>query len=202
MKGQNKKDEILNAAKECFSRYGYDKTTLEDIGRAAKLNKASLYYYFKKGKEDIFMQVVLSESKTYNQNLREKVTKIDNNREKIIQYLLERFNYYGETLNVHQLSVANVSKLQPIFDELYQNILQEEVAFLTTLVDQLATDTDYHIDDSHFIAKLLIALCNAFKHETIRTSKAVFANEVDYSEAYILVENITNLVLNGLKKNN
>ena len=53
-----KKQEILKAASECFARFGYEKTTLDDIGKMVGLNKASLYYYYK-NKEDIFAEVVL-----------------------------------------------------------------------------------------------------------------------------------------------
>ena len=33
MELQDKKAEIQKAASECFARYGYEKTTLDDIGR-------------------------------------------------------------------------------------------------------------------------------------------------------------------------
>jgi ribosome-binding protein aMBF1 (putative translation factor) len=36
-----KEKKILQVAKECFARFGYEKTTLEDIGRMSGLNKAS-----------------------------------------------------------------------------------------------------------------------------------------------------------------
>jgi len=51
----NKKDQnrenILKIAREIFSKYGYKKTTLDDIANAVRKGKSSLYYYFK-SKED------------------------------------------------------------------------------------------------------------------------------------------------------
>lgn len=48
--------QITTAAAEVFSKYGYDKTTVEDIANAAGKAKTSVYYYFE-GKADIFRAV-------------------------------------------------------------------------------------------------------------------------------------------------
>ena len=48
---------IINAAKELFVRYGYSKTSLDDIAKEAQLGKGTIYYYFN-SKEDIFIEVL------------------------------------------------------------------------------------------------------------------------------------------------
>ncbi len=57
----NKREEkelaIIRAAERVFNKFGYQKTTLKDIGAEIGLNKASLYHYFK-NKEDIFIAVI------------------------------------------------------------------------------------------------------------------------------------------------
>ena len=40
------REKILRAAQGVFEKIGPEKTTLEDLGRAAGMNKTSLYYYF------------------------------------------------------------------------------------------------------------------------------------------------------------
>ena len=51
------RENIVSAATEVFSRYGFKKTSMEDIARALRMGKSSIYYYFK-GKEEIFQAVV------------------------------------------------------------------------------------------------------------------------------------------------
>ncbi|NOR76558.1 MAG: TetR family transcriptional regulator, partial [Draconibacterium sp.] len=58
-KDQNKEN-ILKIAREIFSKYGYKKTTLDDIANAVRKGKSSLYYYFK-SKEDLFQAVIMKE---------------------------------------------------------------------------------------------------------------------------------------------
>lgn len=54
------RDEILNEARELFKRFGFKKTTMEDIARQIGKSKSSLYYYYKT-KEEIFEAVVLQD---------------------------------------------------------------------------------------------------------------------------------------------
>lgn len=50
--GIDARERIINAAKELFSKKGYDATRVNDIANAADVNKALIYYYFS-SKEDI-----------------------------------------------------------------------------------------------------------------------------------------------------
>jgi len=52
-----RRSQLLKAAAKIFGRKGYIRATTEDIARAAKLTKGSLYFHFK-SKEDIFLAVV------------------------------------------------------------------------------------------------------------------------------------------------
>ncbi len=48
-----KRDRILKAALECFVRYGFKRTAMDDIAKIAGISRAALYLLFK-NKEDIF----------------------------------------------------------------------------------------------------------------------------------------------------
>ena len=43
---------ILEAAQGLFSKFGYKKTTMEDIAQELHKGKSSLYYYFKNKEEN------------------------------------------------------------------------------------------------------------------------------------------------------
>ncbi|MCW6532227.1 TetR/AcrR family transcriptional regulator [Sphingomonas sp. MMSM20] len=40
------RDQIVNAARECFAHYGYDKTTVSDLAREIGFSKAYIYRFF------------------------------------------------------------------------------------------------------------------------------------------------------------
>ncbi len=42
---------IIKTSGQIFSRYGFRKTTMEEISKALKMGKSSVYYYFKSKEE-------------------------------------------------------------------------------------------------------------------------------------------------------
>jgi AcrR family transcriptional regulator len=52
-----RREAILNAAFEVFRQYGFRRTAMEDIARAAGLSRASLYLHYR-NKQDIFRSLV------------------------------------------------------------------------------------------------------------------------------------------------
>jgi AcrR family transcriptional regulator len=51
------REAIVVAARECFARFGVDKTTIEDITRAAKVSRSALYKVFY-SREEIIQAVI------------------------------------------------------------------------------------------------------------------------------------------------
>lgn len=53
----DKRELILSAAMNLFRRFNYDKTSMEDIAKEARIGKGTIYYYFK-SKEDILLELI------------------------------------------------------------------------------------------------------------------------------------------------
>ena len=53
--------EVISAAQHLFQKYGFAKTTMEDIAKAMGRGKSTLYYYYK-SKDEIFEAVILKEA--------------------------------------------------------------------------------------------------------------------------------------------
>ncbi len=52
-----KKQHIMTAAADVFSRYGFKKTSMQDIADAAVMSRAALYLYFR-NKDDLFRSLM------------------------------------------------------------------------------------------------------------------------------------------------
>lgn len=57
---QRRRESIIAAAKGLFTRYGYRKTSMEEVARAARVTKPTIYAYFP-SKEDLMLEVIRSE---------------------------------------------------------------------------------------------------------------------------------------------
>src|SRR5215470_16145751 len=49
------RERIIDAADECFARYGVAKTTVEDIAAAATLSRATVYRSFTGGRDEVIL---------------------------------------------------------------------------------------------------------------------------------------------------
>ena len=72
---------ILDAASKIFEKYGYQKTSMDDIAREAMIGKGTIYYYFS-SKEDIFIAVLEKFLKEMIENITEKINNADTFEEK------------------------------------------------------------------------------------------------------------------------
>jgi len=54
---EERKDQILDAATEVFSRKGFQQTRMDDIAEQSKLSKGALYWYFK-SKDDLIIAIL------------------------------------------------------------------------------------------------------------------------------------------------
>jgi AcrR family transcriptional regulator len=59
-------ERILTAAAELFVHYGYDKTTVDDIARAAGVSKGAIYLHFD-SKDELLEGLVVREMMTYSE---------------------------------------------------------------------------------------------------------------------------------------
>lgn len=84
--------QIVGVARRIFTRYGFRKTTMEEIAVATQMGKSSIYYYFK-SKEEIFQAVVEFEAKMLKERLTKIIRKKDSPPERLKAYILFRLHH-------------------------------------------------------------------------------------------------------------
>lgn len=102
--------QIMDAAYEQFLRFGYRKTTMEDIAKAAGKGKSSLYYYFK-NKEEIFQATVWKHSgevMTITERALEGITSL---KEQILTTVRTRCNVMYEKYGKLSVVAAEIPEL-------------------------------------------------------------------------------------------
>jgi len=112
------KDKILAVAEKLFSRFGFHKTSMDEIAKIARKAKGSLYYHFA-SKEDLFREVVAKEIHNLENNLS---VIIDNNKlkaaEKIKLYLIKRMEILNNAATYHETIKADFFEHFDFIDDL------------------------------------------------------------------------------------
>lgn len=196
----SKRTTILERAREIFINQGYDKTTLDDIGSACGLNKASLYYYFR-NKEEIYVQVLITEAEKYIQNLQDEVQHHESTEDRVYAYLLSRIRRYAEALNVSQLSMENLYRVEPMFQELFQQIKNSEIGFLEKLLQEGVDKGDIESVDCRELADSLFVISDALKYERMIQEKPYPSGVYNYTKVEEQLSLMIRLLFKGLNQN-
>ena len=130
----DRRTEIREKATQVFLRYGYKKTTIEDIGKACGLGKAALYYYYS-SKEDIFAEAVREESERLLARMRAAADSTDDPRARLTALVKTRMQFMSEKI-LNQTIADELWELLPAAYKLRQEYFAREVQ----IVEQALAD--------------------------------------------------------------
>jgi len=195
-----KREQILLGAEKLFTRYGYPKTTMDEIAEAAGLKKASIYYYYE-NKEAIFRDVVIREIDIFIIEAVKKTAHFKNPVDKITNFCFFRLDYFQQFINLHNLSIQILREAAPFFRKLQSEFLQKEIIFLKNIIDEGVRLKHFKKCDSGKIAALMLDISDAMKYKEFRKSDLQFISDVDYIKMKKEIKNILELIFEGLKYN-
>ncbi len=195
----DKRERIKTAAAECLARFGYDKTTMEDIARRVGLNKTSLYYYYP-NKEAIFTEVVIQEARQFIGALQAKIQTVSGCRGRILTYLTERLHSYQQVVNLHNLSFDTLNRVQPTFKALYQSVLEREIAFIGQILEQGIRSGEFRDCHPGRLARAIMTVADALKHAACCQTDKPWPAEIDYSGIASDLDLIVGLIMDGVER--
>ena len=117
------KSEIIKGARSLFMKYGYNKTTMEDIAKAAGKGKSTLYYYYP-SKDDVMLEVLQSAADALFKVLKERLALFHTAKEKFQNYFIIGNEFVEKTVNLYQIMRSELidnypiqKKLRAIYDD-------------------------------------------------------------------------------------
>ncbi len=147
--GINKKDVnreyILKIAQDIFSKYGYKKTTLDDIANAVRKGKSSLYYYFE-SKEDLFQAVILKEVDVLRRELEKVVMRNTDPVEKLRDYILTKLTTFRGLANFYHALENDVTAIEFI-ENIKNKYAQEEIRMIKRILIEGVRKNIFEVHD-------------------------------------------------------
>ncbi len=127
----NMRNTIISIATDVFAKFGFKKTTVDDIAQALRKGKSSIYYYFK-SKDEIFEAVVDREADVLRTKIKEVLNSSLNAMLKLreviklrLELVNEMVNYYALLKNNDLTNLTFAEKLRSKFDEEEVRIVKE-----------------------------------------------------------------------------
>jgi len=165
------RENILKIAREIFSKYGYKKTTLDDIANAVRKGKSSLYYYFK-SKEDLFQAVIMKEVEILGRELDKVINRNTDPVDKLHDYVLTKLTTFRSLANFYNALENDVTAIGFI-EDIKDRYEQNEIRMIKRILIEGVRKNEFEIYDFNLAA---IGITMAIKGLEMPLSAGVYSN--------------------------
>ncbi|HNY63708.1 MAG TPA: TetR/AcrR family transcriptional regulator [Bacteroidales bacterium] len=132
----NTKDTIVQVAGNLFAKYGFYKTSMDEVAKVARKAKGSLYYHFR-SKEDLFKEVLARELEGVKSGLSEVVKEHNGANDRLIFfYLKKRMELLSKAEIYHEALKADLNERFAFLDDVRTQFSLWEKNFFKNIVQK------------------------------------------------------------------
>ncbi len=153
------RNSIVAIATDIFARFGFKKTTVDDIAQGLRKGKSSIYYYFK-SKDEIFQAVVDREADQLRLRVNEFLNKPIGTIEKIRGYMKTRMAAVQQMVNSYSVIKDHDFSNLELAERVRKNYDNEEMGIIKGLLQEGVDNGTFKIKDIELSS---IAILTAMK---------------------------------------
>jgi AcrR family transcriptional regulator len=142
---------VIITAGRIFSRFGFRKTTMDEIASELKMGKSSIYYYFE-SKEKIFEAVIRYEANTLRNELTRAIKEVDSPVDKIKNYVFVRMRSFEKLANYYNAIFDKNLDHFDFIENVREKYDREELAILRLLLYHGKRKNVFKVDNSEYTA--------------------------------------------------
>jgi AcrR family transcriptional regulator len=187
------RDKIIDAARKLFTRYGYDKTTIQDIGKLLNVGKSSLYYYFK-DKDEIFKVILDADIKAIKNAIEQELAGVLLPQDKLKAYVLLRMNKVKELTGIYTTFKDEYQKNYQAVQEIREGYDSYEVGLIRSILGS-------GVESGIFSMTADINLASAAIFSAIKGMEFDWAVNIDASSSRKNITALLDILLFGIMKN-
>ncbi len=156
------REQLVQAARQVFVRFGYKKTALDDIAREARKGKSTIYYYFK-SKDDIFKAVIDAEAEIRAKTIDDQISTIDDPQQKLKTYIYVRMLTLKKVGNYYEAIKNDLLDNLYFVNSLRTNHFDAEVNLVKELLLEGIGKGVYTIQNPELTARTIVTLLQGFE---------------------------------------
>jgi len=149
------RDQIIETASRIFSKYGFRKTTMDEIARVMGKGKSSIYYYFK-NKEEIYEAVIDRETEILRRELVRAISQADSPQEKLRRFVEVRMRIFSKLSNVYNAIRTEVVAHLASIEKFRQKYDREEIHMLQDILQEGVDKGVFRIEDTLLTATAIV----------------------------------------------
>jgi AcrR family transcriptional regulator len=162
---------------------------MNEIAKAARIGKSSIYHYFKT-KEDVFKAVVEKEISHLREEFARAVEKASDFREKLQAYITTRFHHL-KTLTSYWSPVDEYFEQYSFIKKVRKKILEEEINAVKSILKEEVKKGVLAAKNLTLTSLIFVTALKGLE------SSHLEAKEIDIKER---IDSLLEILLNGIKK--
>jgi AcrR family transcriptional regulator len=147
----NIREQIIEASRIIFNKFGFKKTTMDEIAQSMGKGKSSIYYYFK-SKEEIYQAVIEYEAELLRNEVIKALSKVNNSADKLKAYVLTRMIAFRKVITFYHAIQTESEKHLTFIEKIRQKYDQKEIMLLQGILDEGVAKDDFRIKDTELAA--------------------------------------------------
>ncbi|MBW6461406.1 MAG: TetR/AcrR family transcriptional regulator [Bacteroidales bacterium] len=191
MAKEQTKEKIMAVAARMFSRYGFQKTTVDEIARSAHKAKGSVYYYFK-SKEDLFKAVVEQEIGILKIGLTKVIVNSTDATGMIRNYMMSRMTLMKDAVNYHKSLQADFMEDFEFLSESRNEFTRFEIELMEAILSRGVREHKFQIKDTHATAQVIIL--------SIKAIEIPFYHQQKITEFEQTIVELLDILIRGIEK--
>jgi AcrR family transcriptional regulator len=185
------RENIIDVARKIFSRFGFKKTTMDEIAHAARKGKSSIYYYFK-SKEEIFQAVAEVEATELKHELTNAINREDNPERKLRAYVITRMQALNRLANLYSAFKDEYLECYSFIEKLRGSYDQYELEMFKMILKEGIDQGIYRIDDLDLTAYVIVIASKGLEYH--------WALEKDLDKIEKSIDSLLEVLFNGIVK--
>ena len=184
MSKQKRTEQILEVSLKVFARYGFKKTTVEDIADELGMTKGNLYLYAK-NKRDLYIQTVAFGLRRWQQSVARAIEDIDDVIAQFLAICRTSYGYLAEDEDMRNIVIHDpaVFPLYPQEDPFYQ-INLESMEILKAIICRGIDEAIFRSVDVEHLTAYIYSVYIMFIHKRYvklegKTTEGMFEAAMD-----------------------
>lgn len=182
---------IIDAAREIFARYGFRKATMDEIARAARKGKSSLYHYFK-SKEEVFQEVVEQEATEVKAEIARAVAAEKTPQQKFRAYVVTRMTAFKRVANLFTAFKDEYLESYSFIERLRENYNRYEIETIAAILKEGLEKGIFAVKNLELTAYTIFIAAKGLEYS--------WALEPDMKQVEINIDSMLDVLFNGLVK--
>ena len=186
----NVRNLIINSASKYFSKFGFHKTTMDEIARHIHKAKGVLYYYFK-GKEELFNEVLKQELNAVKIELKKIVDAENDSLITLKEYTLTRLKLLHKAVNYHETLKADFFDKYLFVKDVREDFTEFEREQLTIILERGKIEGYLDFKNINSTINIFMMVINGIEIPLFLQEK--------YSEYESTIGELSSMIVNSLR---